>query len=142
MKALTRHSPEVRELGVGLVHEHAAASVAVDGAPLDRGRESGCTAEMLRKWVRCAEIGQGQRPGVTTDERERFKTLEREDRGLRQPMTSCARRRRSLPSRSSTAAQSDEDPQRPALSRSWTLPRFDRRFKSGDQPPALPLPWR
>ena len=44
----------------------------------------GCTAETLRNWVRQAERDQGLRPGPTSDERERIKALERENRELRQ----------------------------------------------------------
>ncbi|CAO3357980.1 Insertion element IS401 (Burkholderia multivorans) transposase [Azospirillum melinis] len=44
----------------------------------------GCTAEMLRGWVRQAERDQGKRPGPTTDEQERIKALEREVRELHQ----------------------------------------------------------
>ena len=44
----------------------------------------GCTGETLRKWVRQAERDHGKRPGLTSDERERMKTLERENRELRQ----------------------------------------------------------
>jgi len=44
----------------------------------------GCKAETLRGWVRQAERDQGVRPGPTTDERERLKELERENRELRQ----------------------------------------------------------
>jgi transposase-like protein len=43
----------------------------------------GCTAETLRKWVRRAEIDSGRRAGVTSDERNRIKELERENRELR-----------------------------------------------------------
>ena len=43
----------------------------------------GCTAETLRKWVRQAERDQGVRPGLTTEEGERLKELEREVRELR-----------------------------------------------------------
>ena len=44
----------------------------------------GCTAETLRSWVRQAERDEGKRAGLTTDERERIKALEREVRELRQ----------------------------------------------------------
>ena len=43
----------------------------------------GCTTETLRKWVRQTERDQGQRPGLTTEERERLKQAEREIRELR-----------------------------------------------------------
>jgi transposase-like protein len=44
----------------------------------------GCTGETLRKWVRQAERDQGLRDGTTTEERDRLKALERENRELRQ----------------------------------------------------------
>ena len=44
----------------------------------------GCNPETLRSWVRQAERDEGKRPGLTTDERERIKALEREVRELRQ----------------------------------------------------------
>ena len=43
----------------------------------------GCTTETLRRWVRQAERDSGQRAGLTTDERQRPKELERENRELR-----------------------------------------------------------
>jgi transposase-like protein len=43
----------------------------------------GCTAETLRKWVRQAEKDLGLRDGATSDERERLKQLERENRELK-----------------------------------------------------------
>ena len=43
----------------------------------------GCTAETLRKWVRQAEQDLGIRNGVTSDERDRLKELEKEGRKLR-----------------------------------------------------------
>ena len=39
--------------------------------------------ETLRVWVRRAEVDLGRREGVTTDERERIKQLERENKELR-----------------------------------------------------------
>jgi transposase len=37
----------------------------------------------LRNWVRRAERDAGRRPGLTSDERQRLKDLERENRELR-----------------------------------------------------------
>ena len=39
----------------------------------------GCSAETLRKWIRQSQIDQGERGGLTTDERARLKQLEREN---------------------------------------------------------------
>ncbi len=41
------------------------------------------TAETLRKWVRRAEIDQGERPGVTSKESAEVKRLKRENAELR-----------------------------------------------------------
>jgi transposase len=43
----------------------------------------GCTSETLRNWVRRKERDTGRRPGLTTEERQRLKDLEREVRELR-----------------------------------------------------------
>ena len=43
----------------------------------------GVSSETLRKWVRRTETDEGLRPGLTTEERERLKQLERENRELR-----------------------------------------------------------
>jgi transposase-like protein len=54
------------------------------GTILSIAGKIGCTAETLRSWVRQAERDVGQRAGLTTDERERIKALEREVCELRQ----------------------------------------------------------
>jgi transposase-like protein len=43
----------------------------------------GMTAETLRHWVRAAQIDGGLRPGLTTDERQRMRELEKENKELR-----------------------------------------------------------
>jgi transposase len=43
----------------------------------------GCTSETLRSSVRQAERDQGRRQGLTSDDRDRLKALERENRELR-----------------------------------------------------------
>jgi transposase-like protein len=43
----------------------------------------GMTPETLRVWVRRAQVDGGLRPGLTTDERQRLKDLEKENRELR-----------------------------------------------------------
>ncbi len=43
----------------------------------------GCSVSTLHGWVQRKEIDVGQRPGLTTDERERLKQLERENKELR-----------------------------------------------------------
>jgi transposase len=43
----------------------------------------GISHETLRKWVRTAEVDDDLRPGLTSEERERLKALERENRELR-----------------------------------------------------------
>jgi transposase-like protein len=60
--------------------EHASQYAAISSI----AGKIGCSAETLRNWVRQIERDQGLRAGPTTDERERIKALERENRELRQ----------------------------------------------------------
>lgn len=43
----------------------------------------GCSGETLRKWIRQAGRDAGKHEGMSTDERERMKQLEREKREFR-----------------------------------------------------------
>jgi transposase len=43
----------------------------------------GCTPQTLNDWVKRDEVDNGERAGLTTNERERLKALERENKELR-----------------------------------------------------------
>jgi transposase len=74
----SKYSPELRERAVRLVLEHAHEHPSQWAAIRSVAEKLGCTVEALRRWVRQAERDQGWRPGLTTDERQRLKDLERE----------------------------------------------------------------
>jgi len=83
MKTARRYSPEVRERAVRMVLEQQGQHSSQWAAIQSISSKIGCTHETLRRWVRRAEIDQGVRGGMTSDERERLKHLERENRELR-----------------------------------------------------------
>ncbi|SMF88649.1 Transposase [Azospirillum oryzae] len=83
-QASPKYAPEVRERAVRMVFEHEGEHVSQWAAISSIAAKIGCTPETLRGWVRQAERDQGKRPGPTTDEQERIKALERENRELRQ----------------------------------------------------------
>ena len=77
-----RYPHELRERAVRLVFEHQDEHASQWAAITSIAHKVGVSSETLRKWVR-AEVDDGFRPGLTTDERERLKALERENRELR-----------------------------------------------------------
>ena len=78
------YSPEVRSRAVRMVLDHQGEHASQWAAIQSIAAKIGCSGETLRHWVRRAERDQGLRAGLMTDERERIKALERENRELRQ----------------------------------------------------------
>ena len=60
--------------GVGAQGEHPSQWAAI----CSLAHKFGVSAETLCNWVRRAETDEGLRPGLTSDVRQRLKTLERE----------------------------------------------------------------
>jgi len=78
-----KFSPEVRERAVRLVQEHRDEYPSQWAAAQSIAPKIGCSAYTLLKWVQRTEVDRGVRPGVTTEESERIKALEREVKELR-----------------------------------------------------------
>ena len=83
MSKSKRYSREIRERAVRMVFGHEkdyesrwAALVSISG-------KIGCTPETLRSWVKRTDIDTGRRDGVTSDDEDRLKALERENRELK-----------------------------------------------------------
>ena len=83
MSRKSRYSPEFRERAVRMVFDHQAEYGSQWAAMSSIAAKVGCTAETLRKWVRQSEQDQGIREGLSGDDRERLKALERENRELK-----------------------------------------------------------
>ena len=83
-KTTNKFLAEVRGRAVRMVQDHQGDHASQWAAIASIASKIGCTAESLRRWLRQAERDAGMRPGATTDERERIKALERENRELRQ----------------------------------------------------------
>lgn len=66
-----------------MVFEHQGEHESQWAAISSIASKIGCTSETLRNWVRREERDTGRRPGLTTEERQRLKDLEREVRELR-----------------------------------------------------------
>ena len=94
----TRYSPEARARAVRMVLEHRGSSETQGAAIAAIAPKIGCIPRTLGIWVRQAEKDSGMRDGVTSDERDRIKALEREVRELRQANEILRKASASIPS--------------------------------------------
>lgn len=83
MSKSNRFSPEVRERAVRLVQEHRGEYPSQWAAIESIAPKIGCSAQTLHEWVKRHEIDSGLRDGVSSEERDRIKALEREVKELR-----------------------------------------------------------
>jgi transposase-like protein len=83
MNTSKRYSPEVRERAVRMVLEQQTEHSSQWATIQSIASKLGCTSETLRRWVRQTERDQGIRNGMTSDDRDRLKKLERENRELK-----------------------------------------------------------
>ncbi|MCA8064073.1 IS3 family transposase [Burkholderia sp. AU38729] len=82
-KKPSKFSPEVRERALRLEREQRSEHPSMWAAIESIAPMIGCTPQTLHEWVKRDQVDHGERDGVTTDERERLKALEREVKELR-----------------------------------------------------------
>src|SRR5277367_2032502 len=83
-KTINKFSSEVRARAVRMVLDHEGEHASRWAAVSSIAAKIGCTAQTLHEWVKKAERDSGVRAGVPTDVATKLKTLERENRELRQ----------------------------------------------------------
>jgi transposase len=82
-KKSNHFSPEVRERAVRMVQEHRKDYPSQWAAIESIAPKIGCVPQTLHDWIRKHEVDTGLRDGVTSEERDRIKSLEREVKALR-----------------------------------------------------------
>lgn len=82
-KPTQKYSPEVRERAIRLVQEHRKDYPSPWAAVESIAAKIGCSPQTLHEWVKRYEVDSGLRDGVTSEERDRIKALEREVKELR-----------------------------------------------------------
>jgi transposase len=83
MAAQRKYPEELRERAVKMVFEIRERDGKGHGELARVGRQLGVHPEALRSWVKQAEIDGGERPGITSGDKQRIAELEREVRELR-----------------------------------------------------------
>ena len=79
-----KYDQETRARAIRLVREHAGDYPSEYAAITAVAKRLGMTAETLRKWIRQAEIDEGQASGVTSEATREIRELKRKNRELEQ----------------------------------------------------------
>ena len=82
-KTTNKYTPEVRECAGRMVLNGAGQHESRWSAIVSICAKIGCAPQMLNEWVKKVAVDIGQRGGLTTDQGERMKALEREVRALK-----------------------------------------------------------
>ena len=83
-KTAIKYTPEIRERAVRMVLNGEGQHDCRWSAILSISAKIGCAPQTLNEWVKKVEVDTGQRGGITTEMAEKMKTLERENRKLKQ----------------------------------------------------------
>src|ERR687893_2808028 len=79
----SRYSADFRIRAMRLVEEARPEHDTEWAAITSVAHKLGVSSETLRKWIRQAQVDDGQRPGATSDESAELKRLRREEAGVK-----------------------------------------------------------
>jgi transposase len=78
-----RYTPAEKEQAIRLVRQLRTEIGTDQGAVARVAKQLGYGVESVRAWVKQADIDDGERPGTSTADTERMRTLEQENRELK-----------------------------------------------------------
>lgn len=76
--------PEIKARAVRLVTDHLGEYPSLTAAAAAVAKQLGVGGESVRRWVLQAQIDDGTRPGVSSEESAQVKTLKAENKRLRE----------------------------------------------------------